>query len=138
MASIFTKIINREIPGQIVAETDDYIAFLDIRPMTQGHTLCVPKREVDYYFDLTEEQITGLAVFSRKVAIALKKVVSCKRIATAVLGLEVPHAHLHLIPIEREQDFNFAKSVNVSAERMAELRERIEAAFTNLGGGTAR
>lgn len=129
MSSIFTKIINREIPGQIIAETENYIAFLDVRPMMEGHTLCVPKREVDYYFDLTEEELAGLAVFSRRVAVAIKEVVTCNRIATAVLGLEVPHAHLHLVPITTERDMRFGKSVKVSPERMTELRDLISAAY---------
>lgn len=129
MPSIFTRIINREIPGQIVAETDDHIAFLDIRPMTEGHTLCCPKREVDYYFDLSEEEIAGLSIFTKQVAAAIESVVPCTRIATAVLGLEVPHAHVHLVPIQTEGDLKFGKSVEVSPERMAELRERIAAAF---------
>lgn len=127
MASIFTRIINREIPGKIVAETDSFIAFLDVRPMVEGHTLCVPKREVDYYFDLTETEIAALAVFSQKVARAIKAVVPCNRVAVGVLGLEVPHAHVHLVPVNTEKDFRFGKSVEVSAERMEELRAAIAA-----------
>lgn len=129
MASIFTRIINREIPGRIVAETGDFIAFLDVRPMREGHTLCVPKREVDHYFDLTEEEIAGLAVFSRRVARALRQVVPCRRIATGVLGLEVPHAHVHLVPISRESDFRFGQSVSVSDERMDELAAALREAL---------
>ncbi|WP_020570254.1 HIT family protein [Neolewinella persica] len=128
MASIFTRIIDRKIPGMIVAETKDFIAFLDVRPMVEGHTLCVPKREVDYYFDLTEEEITALAVFSQKVARAIKAVVPCNRVAVGVLGLEVPHAHVHLVPVTTEGDFRFGKSVDVSPERMEELRTAIAAA----------
>ena len=130
MATIFTKIIDRTIPGRIVAETDEFIAFLDIRPMTEGHTLCVPKREVDYYFDLNEDEIAGLAVFSKRVAAAIEANVSCERIATAVLGLEVPHAHLHLVPIRTERDMHFGKTVEVSEERMGELERGIRASFT--------
>lgn len=129
MASIFTRIINREIPGHIVAENEEFIAFLDVRPMIEGHTLCVPKREVDYYFDLTDEEIAKLAVFSKRVAKAIKAVVPCKRIATGVLGLEVPHAHLHLVPVITEKDMRFGKSVEVSPERMTELRGAIAAEF---------
>ena len=129
MASIFTKIINGDIPGHIVAESEQFVALLDIRPMMEGHTLCVPKREVDYYFDLTEEEIAGLAVFSRRVAHALKSVVDCKRVAVGVLGLEVPHAHVHLVPINNEHDFRFGKSVEVSAERMAELAGAIRGKY---------
>ena len=129
MASIFSKIIAGDIPGHIVAETDEFAALLDIRPMMEGHTLCVPKREVDYYFDLAEEEIAGLAIFSRRVARALKSVVDCKRVAVGVLGLEVPHAHVHLVPITTERDFRFGKSVEVSDERMAELADQIRTAF---------
>ena len=129
MATIFSKIIDRTIPGRIVAETDEFIAFLDIRPMTEGHTLCVPKREVDYYFDLTEAEIAGLAVFSKRVAAAIEANVDCVRIATAVLGLEVPHAHLHLVPIQTERDMHFGKTVAVSPERMDELENAIRERF---------
>ncbi len=129
MPSIFTRIIQREIPGHIVAETESYIAFLDVRPMTEGHTLCVPKREVDYYFDLADEELTGLNLFAKRVAGALKAVVPCNRIAVGVLGLEVPHAHVHLVPVTSEGDFRFGKSVTVAPERMAELRETIAAAY---------
>ena len=129
MASIFTRIINREIPGYIVAEDDRFIAFLDVRPMTEGHTLCVPKREVDYYYDLTDEELVDLTLFSKRVARGLKEAVSCRRIANGVLGLEVPHAHLHLVPIRNEGDFRFGKVVDVPTERMAELRDRIAAAI---------
>lgn len=128
MASIFTRIVDREIPGKIVAETEAFIAFLDVRPMVEGHTLCVPKREVDYYFDLTETEIAAMAVFSQRVARAIKEVVPCNRVAVGVLGLEVPHAHVHLVPVTTESDFRFGKSVEVSAERMEELRAAIAAA----------
>ncbi|MGB3778189.1 MAG: HIT family protein [Tunicatimonas sp.] len=124
--SIFTKIIDREIPGHIVAENEHAIAFLDIRPLVKGHTLVVPKREVDYYFDLDEDLYTELNRFARQVAIGLKKAVPCKRIATAVIGLEVPHAHLHLIPINSMDDANFSRpKLQLSDEEMAEVAERI-------------
>lgn len=129
MASIFTRILNGEIPCYKVAETADYFAFLDIRPMTEGHTLCVPKREVDYYFDLTPEELSGLTLFSQKVAAAVRAVVPCNRIAVGVLGLEVPHAHVHLVPITNEGDFRFGKSVKVSPERMQELADQISSAM---------
>ncbi|MEM6396707.1 MAG: HIT family protein [Bacteroidota bacterium] len=129
MATVFTRIINGELPAYKVAETDHFIAFLDIRPMQEGHTLCVPKREVDYYFDLTDEELTGLTIFSKRVAAAIEKVVDCNRIATAVLGLEVPHAHLHLVPIKTERDFNLGRSVEVSKERMQELADLISKTF---------
>ena len=132
MASIFTRIIDREIPGYIVAETEEFIAFLDVRPMTEGHTLCVPKREVDYYYDLTDEELTGLTLFSKRVAKGLRSFIPCKRIANGVLGLEVPHAHLHLVPIRQEGDFRFGKVVEVSDARMQEIREGVSAAIAKL------
>ncbi|WP_116104991.1 HIT family protein [Lewinella sp. IMCC34191] len=133
MASIFTRIINREIPGHIVAENEEFIAFLDVRPMHEGHTLCVPKREVDYYYDLTDDELTALTLFSKRVARGLKKAVPCKRIANGVLGLEVPHAHLHLVPIREEGDFRFGKVVPVTDERMEELRREIADAIDSTG-----
>ncbi len=136
MASIFTKIIQREIPGHIVAETEDFIAFLDVRPMMEGHTLCIPKREVDYYFDLTDAEFTGLNLFAKRVAGAMKEVITCNRIAVGVLGLEVPHAHLHLVPVTGEGDFKFGKSIEVSAVRMKELQDAIATAYVR-GGGNA-
>lgn len=104
MASIFTRIINGEIPCYKVAEDDRFIAFLDVRPLKPGHTLVVPKKEVDYIFDLDEEMLAGMMVFARKIALAMKEVIDCRRIGVAVLGLEVPHAHIHLIPLIRETD----------------------------------
>jgi histidine triad (HIT) family protein len=132
MPSIFTKIINGEIPAHKVAETDQFIAFLDVRPMKAGHTLCVPKREVDYYFDLSDEELVGLTLFSKSVARAIRQVVDCERVAVGVLGLEVPHAHVHLVPVATEGDFRFGKSVEVSAERTVELRDAIAAAYSSL------
>ncbi len=129
MASIFTRIIQGEIPCYKIAETEAYFAFLDIRPMMEGHTLCVPKREVDYYFDLTPEELSGLTVFSQQVAKAIEAVVPCNRVAVGVLGLEVPHAHVHLVPINNEGDFRLGKSKEVSPERMQELAEQIARAF---------
>src|SRR5210317_1187488 len=107
MSSIFTKIINREIPAHIVAEDDQNIAFLDINPLSEGHTLVIPKKEVDYLFDLDDETYLSLNLFAKKVALALKKVTG-KRIGTAVIGIEVPHAHIHLIPFKRMAELNFA------------------------------
>lgn len=131
MASIFTKIINREIPGHIVAENDHAIAFLDIRPLTKGHTLVVPKQEVDYYFDLEDELYTQLNLFAKQVAAGIKKTVNCQRIATAVIGLEVPHAHLHLIPINRMSDANFSNpKLDLSEEEMAHIAEQIRTAIS--------
>jgi histidine triad (HIT) family protein len=107
MASIFTRIINGEIPCFRVAEDDRFIAFLDVRPLKAGHTLVVPKKEVDYIFDLDEQTLADMMLFARKVARAMKEVIECNRIGVAVLGLEVPHAHIHLIPITRETDMLF-------------------------------
>ena len=110
MPSIFTKIINREIPGYIVAEDERYIAFLDINPLVLGHTLVVPKKEVDFIFDLDDDTLAGLNVFAKKVALAIKKVVPCRRIGVAVIGLEVPHTHVHLVPMSSMGDLNFTRS----------------------------
>ena len=110
MASIFTKIINGEIPCYKVAENDKYIAFLDILPLTKGHTLIIPKKEVDYIFDLDSETYLGLMEFSKEVALAIKKAIPCNRVGVSVLGLEVPHAHVHLIPINSTNDMNFNNS----------------------------
>ena len=107
MASIFTRIINGEIPCYKVAEDADYFAFLDINPLAEGHTLVVPKKEVDYIFDLDDETLAGMMVFAKKVAAKIKTAVDCKRVAVVVLGLEVPHAHIHLIPMNSEADVDF-------------------------------
>jgi len=127
MPSIFTKIINREIPGHIVAESEDYIAFLDINPLTRGHCLVVPKKEVDYIFDLDDALLSGLHLFSKKVARGLEEAVPCKRIGIAVVGLEIPHTHLHLIPINSIDDINFSRpKLEFSAEELAEICEKIK------------
>lgn len=109
MATIFTKIINGEIPCYKIAEDENFFAFLDINPIANGHTLVVPKKEVDYMFDLDDKTLGGLHVFAKKIAFAIEKVVECERIGTAVIGLEVPHTHLHLIPINNIEDINFAR-----------------------------
>lgn len=114
MPSIFTKIINREIPGHIVGEDAHHIAILDINPNAKGHTLCIPKREVNKIFDLEEQEYLNLMSFSRKVAIALEKAVDCKRIGVSVIGLEVPHVHVHLIPLQSMEDIRFEKKVKMS------------------------
>jgi histidine triad (HIT) family protein len=106
--SIFTKIINREIPGHIVAENEDFIAILDIMPLVKGHTLVIPKKEVDYIFDIDDATLAAMQVFAKKVAIGLKKAVPCKRIGVTVIGLEVPHTHIHLIPMNSMNDINFS------------------------------
>lgn len=130
MASIFTRIINREIPGHIVAEDERYIAFLDINPLTIGHTLVVPKKEVDYLFDLDDDILAGMNVFSKKVAVAIKKVVPCLRIGVEVIGLEVPHAHVHLIPMNRTEDLNFMRpKLKPTQEELKALAEKIRKAL---------
>lgn len=108
MASIFTKIIRGEIPSYKVAESDKYYAFLDIAPLQKGHTLVVPKQEEDYIFDLSDEELAGMMVFAKKVAKAIQKSVPCQRIGVAVLGLDVPHAHIHLVPLQQGNDLNFS------------------------------
>lgn len=113
MSSIFTKIIRGELPCYKIDETDDCFAFLDINPNTKGHTLCILKKEIDYIFDLSSEDYKKLMNFSRKIAIALKKSVNCKRIALSVVGLEVPHVHVHLIPLESMSDMNFGRSIKL-------------------------
>lgn len=107
MATIFTKIINGEIPCYKIAENDDYFAFLDINPLRAGHTLVVPKRETDYIFDLDDIYLAGMVIFSKKIAEAIKTVIPCNRIGVAILGLEVPHAHIHLVPMDTMEDINF-------------------------------
>lgn len=126
MPSIFTKIINREIPGYIVAEDDQYIAFLDITPLVLGHTLIVPKKENDYIFDLEDDSLAGLMVFAKKVAVAVKKAVPCKRIGVAVIGLEVPHTHIHLVPMNSMGDINFTRTkLTPSKEELEEVATKI-------------
>lgn len=107
MATIFTRIINGEIPCYKVAEDDNYFAFLDINPLKAGHTLVVPKKETDYIFDLSDDELSGMIVFSKKVAAAIKAAYPCNRVGVAVLGLEVPHAHIHLVPMDSMEDINF-------------------------------
>ena len=131
MASIFSKIISREIPAYIVAEDDQYIAFLDINPLKQGHTLVVPKKEVDYVFDLDHQTLAGLFSFSKRVAKAMESVIECNRIGLTVIGLEVPHAHVHLIPIDTMDDMNFANmKLSFGKEEMSEVAHKIAEAFS--------
>jgi histidine triad (HIT) family protein len=126
MATIFTKIIRGEIPSYKIAEDDSYFAFLDINPLKEGHTLVVPKQETDYFFDLDDEQIAGLIIFSKKVAKAIKAIVPCNRIAVAVVGLEVPHVHVHLIPMDSMNDVNFKNpKLKFSPEEFRDIAEKI-------------
>ncbi|WP_268034801.1 HIT family protein [Algoriphagus sp. PAP.12] len=130
MASIFTKIINREIPAHIVAEDENYIAFLDIMPLVKGHVLVVPKQEVDYIFDLDPELLAGLTVFSQKVAKAIDKTIKCTRVGVAVIGLEVPHVHVHLVPLRTMDDINFTRpKLKLTNEELAEIAETIKGGF---------
>lgn len=129
MPSLFSRIIARELPAYIVAEDEQHIAFLDINPNALGHTLCVPKKEVDKLFDLSATAYQDLMMFSRSVATALKQVVSCKRIGLTVIGLEVPHVHVHLIPLNAMEDATFKKKVTLSKEEMQNLTQQISAAF---------
>lgn len=125
MASIFTKIINGEIPSYKVAENDRFFAFLDINPNAAGHTLVVPKKEVDRIFDLDEETYMDLMQFSREIAIAMKKVLPCDRIGMSVIGLEVPHVHVHLIPLNAMEDIQFSKKVKLSPEEFQSIAKSI-------------
>lgn len=128
--TIFSKIINGEIPCYKVAENDRFLAFLDIRPMTQGHTLVVPKVETDYIFDLPDDVLAEMMVFAKQVAVAIKAAVPCKRVGVAVLGMEVSHAHIHLVPLNKESDLSFQKApVELSREEMAALARLIAGAM---------
>jgi len=127
MASIFSRIVNGEIPCHKIAETADYLAFLDVRPVAMGHTLCIPKQEIDYIFDLEDAALSGLMVFAKKVAHAVKKEVPCLRCGVAVIGLEVPHAHVHVIPMNSMEDFDFQHKLDVEPAILAALAARIAA-----------
>ena len=130
MASIFTKIVNGDIPSYKIAESDDYYAFLDIRPLMKGHTLVIPKKEVDYIFDLDDETVAGLMVFAKKVAKAIEVTIECNRISIGVFGLEVPHAHVHLIPMNTMSDVSFKKQpLQLSREEFEQIAEDIRSNF---------
>ena len=132
MASIFSRIAAGEIPSYKVAESDDFFAFLDINPMAEGHTLVIPKKEVDYIFDLDDETYQGLTAFAKKVAQAIKRAIPCKRVGVAVLGMEVPHAHIHLVPLQKESDMDFrAEKKQLTSERFSEIAAAIAAEFKN-------
>lgn len=126
MASIFSKIVSGEIPAYKVAEDENYLAFLDIFPVAKGHTLIIPKKEVDYIFDLEDDLYLGLQAFAKKVAIGLKKAIPCQKVGVLVLGLEVPHAHIHLIPMQNEGDLlNFSKKMKFTPDEFQSVKELI-------------
>ena len=126
MSTIFTKIINGEIPSYKIAEDDNFLAFLDVNPNAKGHTLCIPKQEINKIFDIEDDLYIGLMQFSKKIAIALEKTVPCKRVGMAVVGLEVPHAHVHLIPLNEMDEMRFQNKVSLSKEEFEALAERIQ------------
>jgi histidine triad (HIT) family protein len=129
--SIFSKIISGEIPAHKVAETTDFLAFLDINPLVEGHVLVIPKKEVDYIFDIDDETYAGLMIFAKIVAEGVKKAIPCKKVGVSVIGLEVPHAHVHLIPMNAVSDMNFSREkLNPSAEQLAETAQKIKAALS--------
>ena len=133
MPSIFSRIINGEIPAWKVAESEHFLAFLDVNPLAKGHTLIVPKVETDYFFDLSDEEITSIMLFSKKVASALRSTLPCLRIGMSVIGLEVPHAHVHLVPLKNMGDINFSNSrLNLSAEEMEAIAASIRSAYDKL------
>lgn len=130
MPSVFTKIVNGEIPCYKIAEDEHHLAFLDINPLTKGHTLVIPKQETDYIFDLEDGALAALHVFAKKVAKALKKAIPCTRVGVTVIGLEVPHAHIHLIPFSNMSEMNFAHpKLKLSKEELVEITEKIKQAF---------
>ena len=126
MSSIFTKIVNGEIPCYKIAEDDNFLAFLDVNPNAKGHTLCIPKQEINKIFEIEEELYIGLMQFSKKIAIALEKTVPCKRVGMAVVGLEVPHAHVHLIPLNEMDEMRFQNKVSLSKEEFESLAQAIK------------
>lgn len=130
MASIFSRIVAGEIPSHKVVEDDDFFAFLDINPVAIGHTLVVPKKEIDYIFDIEDSLLSRMMIFAKRVARAQETVIPCKRVGLAVMGLEVPHAHIHLIPIQKESDMYFGgKKMEISQEQLAEIALKIREAF---------
>jgi len=130
MASVFTKIVSGEIPSYKIAETEKYYAFLDIRPLMKGHTLVIPKQEVDYIFDVEDDTLSGLMIFAKRVAKAIRKTIECNRVSVGVFGLEVPHAHIHLIPMNKMSDVSFTKNpLQLSRGEFEEIAEAISANF---------
>ncbi len=133
MSTVFSKIAAGEIPSYKVAENDEFYAFLDIAPMAEGHVLVIPKKEVDYIFDLDDKTYSGLFMFTKKVAAAIKNAIECKRVGVAVLGMEVPHAHIHLVPLQKESDMDFrAPKLELPDERFREIAGSIAAQYDKL------
>jgi histidine triad (HIT) family protein len=132
MSTIFTKIINQEIPCYKVAEDKNFLAFLDINPNARGHTLCIPKQEVDDVLDLDVDSYKGLMLFSRKVAKSMKNVIECEKIAISIIGLEVPHVHVHLIPINEMRDANFSNKINLSKDDFSDTAKLISNSFSSI------
>ena len=132
MPGIFTKIVNGDIPCHKVAETDEYLAFLDVSPLAKGHVLVIPKKEIDYLFDIEDELFTGLFLFAKKVSKAIKKAIPCKKVGVAVIGLEVAHAHIHLVPINSVGDINFAKQkLQLTKEELESIANLIIKEYQN-------
>lgn len=130
MSSVFTRIVNGEIPCYKVAENESFLAFLDISPLTKGHTLVIPKQEIDYLFDMDDKSLADMMLFAKKVAIAIKKSLPCKRVGVAVIGLEVPHAHIHLVPLNNMHDIDFSRpKLNLERSELAQIAETIEQSF---------
>lgn len=130
MPSLFTRIVQGEIPAHVILEDDNYFAFLDVFPLVEGHVLVIPKKEVDYLFELDDETLGGLFVFARQVALAIGKAIPCRKVGVSVIGLEVPHAHVHLVPLQQVDDMNFSKpKLKPSAEELASVAARIRAAL---------
>lgn len=129
MASIFTRIVNGEIPSYKIAENEKFYAFLDINPVQEGHTLVIPKNETDYIFDIEDKEYQELFLFAKRVSKAISKAIPCKRVAVAVLGMEVPHAHIHLIPINSEGDMDLKSKKTLTSERFKEIAEKISLSF---------
>ncbi|MFC0184956.1 histidine triad (HIT) family protein [Pseudarcicella hirudinis] len=126
MSTIFTKIVNGEIPSHKIAEDENFLAFLDITPLVEGHVLVIPKKEIDYIFDLDDQLLSGLMIFAKKIAPAIQQAIPCKRIGVSVIGLEVPHTHVHLIPLNTMQDINFTRAkMKVTSEELAQTAEKI-------------
>ncbi len=131
MSSVFTRIVNGEIPCYKVAEDENFLAFLDISPLAKGHTLVIPKQEIDYLFDMDDKNLADMMLFAKKVAIAIKQSLPCKRVGVAVIGLEVPHAHIHLVPLNNMHDIDFSRpKLNLESSELAQIAQKIKQSFS--------